>query len=331
MKKILVSLLSLALIVTSFPMYAFGAVDKTAYDSQNKNATTYNEAENYMAKAGGVEVVKDDSIASCEIFQENIMIKPAKDEVNLIIKDENGNVFDLYSDPNCKRKINGKVHMSEQGIIVYAKLNDVVYLVVLFKGPMDYNFADIKGDEWYAQHVEYVAATGIVRGYEVDGKLYLRPEDKTTRIEGAIFMLRILGVETTQFKDVKLKFDDYDENSYATAWSANYVKAAYELGLLKGSAEGDKLYLHGQSNISREEFFEIFARVIKLMDNNEGHEDVDLSIFEDSKEIKPWFADSIKFLVYNEIIEGKVENGKRYIYPEDDIRRCEIIKMLSTI
>lgn len=329
MKKILVSLLSLALILSSLPIYAFGVTDEMKCNYQKETVSTYKEEKNTFAGSKKLKVVPDDSFVVNDISENFIIITPLKDEINLVLKDSDGKVMDLYADPKFETKITGKIYKSESALMVYSKSDTGLCLIAIVEEPEEVKFSDVKGDEWYAQYIDQVAMLGMIKGQEVDGKLFLKPENKATRIEGAIFVLRMIGIETKQFKDVKLKYDDYDENSYATAWSANYVKAATKLGLINGSKEGNKLYLHGQDPISRQEFFALYARTIRLIDNSQEYQDFDLTVFEDYKEIKPWFVDVVKYLANAEIIDGKVENGKTYLNPQGDIRRCEIIKMIS--
>ncbi|MBR4949527.1 MAG: S-layer homology domain-containing protein, partial [Clostridia bacterium] len=136
-----------------------------------------------------------------------------------------------------------------------------------------------------------------------------------------------LGVDSTQFSDVSLNFADYNAEG---EWSANYVKAAVALGLMKGSEVDGKLYLNGNNSISRQEFFAIFARAMQITDKDEAYKNTDLSKFVDKDKIAPWFVDNIKYLVHNKIVDGNPDGKGGYIInPEGQILRCEIIKMVT--
>ena len=238
-------------------------------------------------------------------------------------------VFELYADPGLTQKIGGLINMSEQVIKVYAVNGDEVYTVTLSKQATEYDFADLKEGAWYLPYVKTATDLGIIKGSEVDGKTLLKPEDKATRIEGIIFALRMLGVDSKAFADVELNFADYDETNPAVAWSANYVKAAVALGLMKGSEVDGKLYLNGNNSISRQEFFAIFARAMQITDKSEDYKATDLSKFVDKDKIATWFVDNIKYLVNAKIVEGNPVDGGYVINPTGDILRCEIIKMVT--
>ena len=261
-------------------------------------------------------VIKDSEINISEIKEDSVEIKNIVD-----------NRAEFYADPGLIKKVNSVINMSEQIVKGYAKNGDMIYNITLSKEATEYNFADIKEDAWYIPYVETATSLGIIRGTEVNGKTLLNPENKATRIEGVIFALRMLGVDSTQFSDVSLNFADYNAEG---EWSANYVKAAVALGLMKGSENNGKLYLNGNNSISRQEFFAIFARAMQITDKDEAYKETDLSKFYDEDGIEPWFVDNIKYLVYNKIVEGNPSiGGGYYINPEGQILRCEIIKMVT--
>ena len=87
--------------------------------------------------------------------------------------------------------------------------------------------------------------------------------------------------------------------------------------------------MNGQSSISRQEFFALFARAMQLTDKSEEYKSVDLKQFADAKDIANWAEDYIRYLVYNKEVDGKEENGVKIINPKGDILRNEIIKMVT--
>ncbi|MBR4949717.1 MAG: leucine-rich repeat protein [Clostridia bacterium] len=298
-----------------------GSEDTIWYYEGEKVITTYEDV--FVSTSEGIEKVT--------VEDGKIDIKVLGEEINLDIKDEDGKSLEIYADPSRSVSIDGKVNMSEQLIKVYA-VNEygAVYEVSLSKDATEYDFADLNVDAWYIPYVETATKLGIIRGQVVDGKDVLKPEDKATRIEGIVFALRMLGVETTQFSDVEIDFIDYDENSAVNKWSINYVKAAVALGLMKGSSDiNGNLHLNGQDSISRQEFFAIFARAMQIFDLNEQYKTENLYYFDDYDKIEPWFFDNIKYLVYNKIVDGIVMDGEKFINPQGDILRCEIIKMVT--
>ncbi|MBR4950255.1 MAG: S-layer homology domain-containing protein [Clostridia bacterium] len=241
-----------------------------------------------------------------------------------------GTTLEFFADPDMTIKIDGEINMSEQIIVIYGKKGDETYFITLSKPATEYFFADLEEGAWYLPYVDIATSLGIVNGVPYDNYTVLKPEDKATRIEGIIFALRMLGVESKAFADVELSFEDYDEKAGKNYWSVNYVKAAVSLGLMKGSEVDGKLYLNGNNPISRQEFFAIFSRAMQTFDKSEDYKETDLSKFYDEDGIAPWFVDNIKYLVHNRIVEGNPSiGGGYYINPEGDILRCEIIKMVT--
>ncbi len=273
-----------------------------------------------------VIVGESENIQDITIESDKIDAKVDGDSVDLVINDSKGTELELYADPNMTQKIDGNVNMVEQIIKVYAKEGDKVYTVTLSKEATEYDFADLKEGAWYIPYVDTATSLGIIRGSAVNGETLLKPEDKATRIEGVIFALRMLGIDSTQFSDVNLSFTDYNAEG---EWSANYVKAAVSLGLMKGSEVDGKLYLNGNNSISRQEFFAIFSRAMQITDKDESYKETDLSKFVDKDKIAPWFVDNIKYLVHNKIVDGNPVDGGYIINPEGQILRCEIIKMVT--
>ena len=276
-----------------------------------------------------ITVLKNDNIEAVIKNEGKIVVNPKASATSLDIKLTTDKAYKIYADAGLKKEVTKDVSLNEQITRLYAVVDgteDIIEIIVVKEGTK-YNFADLKEGAWYIPYVETATVLGIIRGSEVDGKTLLKPEDKATRIEGVIFALRMLGIDSTQFSDEKLNFADYNADG---EWSANYVKAAVALGLMKGSEADGKLYLNGNNSISRQEFFAIFARAMQITDKDESYKETSLDKFVDKDKIAPWFVDNIKYLVHNKIVDGNPDGKGGYIInPEGQILRCEIIKMVT--
>ena len=308
--------------------------DAVEFDPEDIIFTLENVTEDHtvdvtFSKIGGEEELDfncSDNIGSGSVEGNEIYLGVADGATVELEIFKGDNVFELYADPGLTKKIGRLINMSEQVIRVYAVNGDEVYTVALSKAITEYDFADLKEGAWYLPYVKTATDLGIIKGSEVDGKTLLKPEDKATRIEGIIFALRMLGIDSKSFSDVSINFADYNAEG---EWSANYVKAAVALGLMKGSEVDGKLYLNGNNSISRQEFFAIFSRAMQITDKSEDYKATDLSKFVDKDKIATWFVDNIKYLVNAKIVEGNPVDGGYVINPTGDILRCEIIKMVT--
>lgn len=240
--------------------------------------------------------------------------------------------YALYADPGMEKEISDQINFKENTTVIYAKsLDGKARKITIRKNITPVNFTDVPKEKWYASYLDKVNKKGLITGYDYDKETntaIFDPEKNATRIEGFIFILRMLGIDSTQYSDVDLPFSDYDENSPLNAWSKDYVKAAYGLGLVKGTQTENKILLNGNGNITRGEFFAAYARALMISDTSEDYKETDFDKFNDKEEIEKltWFENEFKYLVYKGILEGD-DNGN--MSPNTNVQRCHIVKMLA--
>ncbi|MDR2713797.1 MAG: S-layer homology domain-containing protein [Clostridiales bacterium] len=153
--------------------------------------------------------------------------------------------------PNGSVQPDGKITRAEVAIIFWRLLK------TSSKNDDTKNrFNDIKGNEGHAQAVNYLAAAGIIQGYE-DGNF--RPFAAISRVEFAAIASRFDDLSTASanpFTDVP---EDY--------WAFGYIVSAYQKGWINGYPGGE---FRPQSSISRAEAVKIvncmLGRGIKLAD-----------------------------------------------------------------
>lgn len=242
------------------------------------------------------------------------------------------NEYQLFADANLSKVITDKVNFKENTTVIYAKSSkDEVREITIKKDVTPIKFTDVPSDKWYASYLGTVNNKGLITGYDYDAETNtakFEPEKNATRTEGFVFVLRMLGIDSTQFSDVELPFVDYDVDSSANAWSKNYIKAAYGLGLVKGVDNGNGLELNGNGNISRGEFFAVYARALMISDKSEDHKDTTFDKFNDKSDIErlTWFENEFKYLIHKGIVEGD-DSGR--MLPNSNVQRCHIVKMLA--
>jgi len=189
------------------------------------------------------------------------------------------------------------------------------YKVVIYKRATTTDFSDVAG-HWAEKYIKDVADLGLVSGYAKGGKFEFRADNKASRQEVAVLLCRMLGLEQHAFRNVALPYED---SSVIPEWSYNYVKAAYALKFMVGANNK----FNGEAYITRQEFFQAIAGVLKLDKN--AAKDVDLNKFKDAKDVANWAAAATKACIKAGIVEGS--NGK--LNPKANITRAEIATILS--
>lgn len=124
------------------------------------------------------------------------------------------------------------------------------------------DFADIKGDEWYADSIAWAVTHGIYQGYP-SGEF--KPNQKLTRQEFASIMYRYLEGEGVKMPEVK-DFDYKDASSIAS-WSKEAVMKLDKQGLVTGKSED--IY-DANSDYLREDLALTLSKIVNYMmkDNN---------------------------------------------------------------
>ena len=122
-----------------------------------------------------------------------------------------------------------------------------------------FNYIDMK-DHWANYSASHLAARGLIIGEEIGNRFYFKPEKTMTRGEFMLFLLAITESNVDAEIDVsKVKFVD---SSSTPDWLLEAAKVAYSRGILKGSAEGEKIYLNLDRTITRAEAATMISNVL---------------------------------------------------------------------
>lgn len=280
-----------------------------------------------------IDVVKNDNIQETSPEKERIYVTPKEDAKSIDIKLDTDRKYTLYADKECKKEITKEISLAEQITKIYAELdNDRMIEIIIERAPLEVTFNDVDENAWYYPYLDKIKSKGFVKGQnynETDKTADFYPGENATRIDAAIFVLRMIGIDSTQFSDVEINFSDYDANAAENSWSVNYIKAAYYLGLIKGYEEDGVLKLKGKNPISRAEFFALFARVAMKDYDGSDFSNVTFDKYqdkEDIEEVASWCGKELKFLIHTGMLEGNDENK---LLPKATIKRQEIVKLIA--
>lgn len=181
-------------------------------------------------------------------------------------------------------------------------------LVVDGEEEWENTFSDLRLDAWYYEYVADLAEAGVISGYP-DGSF--RPGNFVTWGEALKTMTIATGFPTIESGEDEEEAEKTEEES--GHWAQAYLEFALEKGFLE-SGEGIEL----DEFISREETAELLASFLEL---------------EAEEEMKNPFKDSsnsaVLALYHIGIVDGSLEEGRRYFKGEDNIKRSELSKLLS--
>lgn len=264
-------------------------------------------------------------------FKENVLeaqVKSYNSKTGFSIKlDTNaGCTYKLYTDAEHEMIFkNNTAFFASNYVYVYAVVTSpdgVVsenYTIKLIKAAGKVEFVDAI-PSWAKKAVEFTKDLGIVNGEKVKGGYKLNANGTTTREMMACFIVRMLGVDVTQYSyvDLAATFADADQIS---DWALSSMKAAVELGIFTGSKEGDQLKLNAKNEITRQEFAIVFVRAI-------DKEDTDVKAYSfkysDAADISTWARTSVKIISKLGYMKGS--GGK--FNPKSSITRAEIIQTI---
>ena len=121
--------------------------------------------------------------------------------------------------------------------------------------------------------------------------------------------------------DALVEFADMTDN-----WAASYVSYLYEQGITNGVAADEGLYYLPGNTITRAEFFTMVARWMGL--DLAEYAGVELP-FADAAGIPEWAVPAVKAMYARGIVQGSMDFGVLYAYPNAGISRTEVMTILG--
>ena len=175
-------------------------------------------------------------------------------------------------------------------------------------------------NHWAKDIIADMAATGIISGFEEDGKMIFKPDNSMTRAEFASMIANYKKLDFSKYDDVKLDFTD---NDIIPQWAVPAVKAVYKEGIILGRVNDDGTSTFAPyDNITRAEAMTILGRI--LPDND----DLPNLPFADKNDIPQWAEEGVSKLYSTGIVSGYEDNT---ILPNNNMKRAEAATMLYKI
>lgn len=178
-----------------------------------------------------------------------------------------------------------------------------------------FNYIDMQ-NHWANYSASHLAARGLIIGEEIGSRYYFYPERQMTRADFILFLLAI--TESNEDATIKIPKVTFADEESTPDWLIEAAKLAYAKGIIKGSAEGDKLYLNAYNPLSRKEAVVMIDNVLKLTNST------DRLTYEDTSLIPEWATQAVKNLTAYKIIQGDSENK---FSPNKIITRAEAAEM----
>lgn len=180
-------------------------------------------------------------------------------------------------------------------------------------------FYDTDG-HWAEDIIANMTATGIISGFEEDGKMMFRPDNNMTRAEFASMIVNYQELNLSDYNDVSLDFTDVEE---IPQWAIPAIKAAYSENIILGRVNDDKTTTFAPyDNITRAEAMTVLGRILPHVG------DLSELTFADKADIPQWAEDGVKKLISMGVVSGYEDNT---ILPNNNMKRAEAATMLYKI
>jgi hypothetical protein len=183
-------------------------------------------------------------------------------------------------------------------------------------GDYQLSFTDTQG-YWGANYVEFLYTSGITTGYS-DGSF--RPGQNITRAQFSVMLYRYLGLDASQYEDVKLPFAD---SSKIADYAVPAVKALYTEGVINGTTGKDgQLYFNPNDSLTRAQAATMIGRT-----QTKGYALAELN-FTDAGKIPAYAAFYIRTMAAQGVIGGYSDGSFK---PNSPITRGQMAKILYNL
>lgn len=169
---------------------------------------------------------------------------------------------------------------------------------------------------WANYSASHLAARGLIVGEEIGSRYYFYPDREMTRADFILFLLAI--TESNEDATIEIPAITFADADKTPAWLTEAAKLAYAKGIIKGSADGNKLYLNPYHTLTRKEATVMINNVLKLTDAKDN------LTYVDATDIPSWASQAVKNLTAYKIIQGDSENKFK---PNKVLNRAEAAEM----
>ncbi|MCR8660583.1 InlB B-repeat-containing protein [Paenibacillus endoradicis] len=201
-------------------------------------------------------------------------------------------------------------HIKGKDFAVIHSLSNSIYALIW--NPV--SFVDVE-KHWSRDAVNNMASRMIISG---TGNGIFQPDKFISRAEFAAIIVRALGIE---LEPGTVPFSDVNQND----WYFNYVKAAYEYGIINGYSDGR---FKPTDTITREEAMSMLARAMKITELTVKADIHDLEKFSDAAQIAVWAKNDVAVTLQAGIVNGA---DASVLKPKSLITRAEVATMVERL
>ena len=169
------------------------------------------------------------------------------------------------------------------------------------------------------KNVDYIVgpeARGLIIGEEIGGRFYFYPNREMTRSDFMLFLLAI--TESNEDANIEMPDVTFADSKTTPDWLIEAAKLAYAKGIIKGSANGNQLYLNPYNALTKKEAVVMINNVLNPANAT------DALTYTDVSEIPDWAIQAVKNLTAYKIIQGNDSNQFR---PNKTISKAEAAEM----
>jgi chitinase len=180
----------------------------------------------------------------------------------------------------------------------------------------DLVFADMN-EHWAHNAALVMVAENSMDIKSAAGKIYFAPEEKMTREEFLVTVMKALGADEIPTCDTV-----FADNQKISAENRGYVNRAYQLGIVRGSTENGGRFFHPTDEITRAEA----AVILNAILGTEEPETV--PVFADQSSVPAWARGSLYALSNAGIFSG---TGAGNLSPNASLSRAQTAQILLTV
>jgi len=159
----------------------------------------------------------------------------------------------------------------------------------------------------------------IISGYtQPDGSFIYMPDNYISRAE----MMKLIAAALELPLEENFNGSQFADWDSVVDWAKPFVGALVKAGVVEGSLEDGKTYIHAGDNISREEMIAMAVRALYItVPTGSGAPDIEIADFESTSE---WARDFVGFSLNNNMINS--DDGQ--VRPLEYAKRSEAAMML---
>ncbi len=175
-------------------------------------------------------------------------------------------------------------------------------------------FADT-GIHWAGGYASLLSENGIMQGELKDGIPYFYPSRNLRRVEFAVTMSRLLGLDTSYTGSL-----DFADDASIPSWARGAVYAVVQSGIMNGKQNKNGLYFAPDDDMTRAEVMTVIGRSLPRGYAGSTPQ------YSDAAAIPNWALEQVKACIAAGIIGGYQDNTLK---PLGSITRGEIAKILA--